>query len=95
MFEKLKNGILKKYENKNYSKSNTINNQCETSSCISQSVKSEKHNRKNESINQLKKLHNKLEHNYILFLKNISKVILTSKDLIRKPDPNLFCNKIK
>lgn len=94
VFEKLKKGILEKYQNKNSKLSE--NYHCKTESYLTFNSNNTKYNtKKKESITQLKKLHNKLEHNYILFLKNLSKVILKPKDLIRKSDLNVFLNKIK
>lgn len=48
-----------------------------------------------ETITKLKLLHNELEHNYVLLLKNLSKSILKPKDLLRKHESNEIFKKIK
>lgn len=49
-----------------------------------------------QAITKLKLLHNELEHNYVLLLKNLSKKIIKPKDLVsRKYDTEYLSNKIK
>lgn len=81
MLEKLKSEIAIKYEQN----SNIDLNNLKTEQKMNDSLFSSRNKLKN-SITQLKMLHNSLEDNYVVLLKNLSKKIIKPKDLFKKPE---------
>ena len=94
--------IVTRSESGSLSNSNDNNEKNENISIIkkqkdnSLSIQPSSNNNSNrEVISELKQIHNKLENEYILLLKQLSKKILKPKDLVKKVDPTYMSNKIK
>jgi hypothetical protein len=104
VYEKLRNEIMKKYENSN--KDNLQSNYSLNVNASILSVSSNKSSNRNksstpsqssftETSTNLKVLHSNLENNYMHLLKSLSKKIMKPKDLLRKADPSSISYKIK
>jgi transposase-like protein len=93
IMERLKTEITRKYEIRNSNENEYPSYR--SSDIVSQINSTNNKSKQKDAITKLKSLHNDLEHDYILLLKNLSRKILKPKDLIKKPDPEMIAKNIK
>jgi hypothetical protein len=91
MLDRLKDEIIKKYESISQKESMKNGDSFVQTEANTIGIR----NKQKSAITQLKLLHNHLEHNYVLLLKNLSKKLIKPKDIFKRPDPSLLVKKFK